>query len=97
MHVHKPHLWHGLGEFLKEYAIIFIGVLTALAAEQGVEWLHWRHEVAEGREALHREMALDASYLRDRLTVQPCLERQLGKAQAVLDSYVIDGGTVPTV
>jgi hypothetical protein len=29
-------------EFLKEYAIIVIGVLTALAAEQAVEWLHWQ-------------------------------------------------------
>jgi hypothetical protein len=29
-------------EFIKEYSIIFIGVLTALAAEQAVEWLHWQ-------------------------------------------------------
>jgi len=86
MHVHKPHSWQGLGEFLKEYVIIFVGVLTALGAEQGVEWLHWRHEVKEGREALHREMAIAASYLRDRLTVQACLDRQLDRAQAVLDS-----------
>jgi len=36
MEFHKPkpiHIWH---EFLKEYAIIVIGVLTALAAEQAV-------------------------------------------------------------
>jgi hypothetical protein len=47
--IHKPKPWHGLREFLKEYVIIVVGVLTALAFEQGVEWLHWRHvtEVTE--------------------------------------------------
>ena len=42
MDIHKPKPWHGLREFLKEYLIIVVGVLTALAAEAGVEWLHWR-------------------------------------------------------
>lgn len=91
MDIHKPKRWHGFREFLKEYLIIFVGVLTALAAEQGVEWLHWRHEVKEGRAALHREMAFDASYFRDRITVRPCLDRQLDKVQAALDSAA--GGT----
>ena len=43
MDIHKPKPWHGVREFLKEYVIIVVGVLTALGAEQGVEWLHWRH------------------------------------------------------
>jgi hypothetical protein len=86
MEIHKPKRWHGFREFLKEYLIIFVGVLTALAAEQGVEWLHWRHEVKEGRAALHREMAFDSSYFRDRITVRACLDRQLDKVQAALDS-----------
>jgi len=30
MDIHKPKPWHGLREFLKEYLIIVIGVLTAL-------------------------------------------------------------------
>jgi len=33
--VHKPKPWHGVREFLKEYVIIVVEVLTALAAEQG--------------------------------------------------------------
>ena len=43
MDIHKPKPWHNVREFLKEYVIIVIGVLTALGAEQTVEWLHWRH------------------------------------------------------
>ena len=42
MDIHKPKPWHSFREFLKEYLIIVVGVLTALGAEQAVEWLHWR-------------------------------------------------------
>jgi len=52
MDIHKPKPWHGVREFLKEYVIIVIGVLTALGAEQTVEWLHWRHEVHVAQEAI---------------------------------------------
>jgi hypothetical protein len=31
-----------------QIAIIVVGVLTALAAEQGVEWLHWQEKVEQG-------------------------------------------------
>ena len=34
MDIHKPKPWHGLREFLKEYLIIVIGVLTALTFVQ---------------------------------------------------------------
>jgi hypothetical protein len=50
MDIHKPKSWRGWREFLKEYLIIVVGVLTALGAEQAVEWLHWR-QLAAGTEA----------------------------------------------
>jgi hypothetical protein len=61
MEIHKPKPWHGAREFLKEYAIIVVGVLTALGAEQAVEWAHWRHEVAEAREALLDEIRTNSA------------------------------------
>jgi hypothetical protein len=61
MHIHKPKLWQGGREFLKEYLIIVVGVLTALALEQAVEWLHTRAQVAETREALRAEISGDAT------------------------------------
>ena len=61
MDIHKPKPWHGVREFLKEYAIIVIGVLTALAAEAGVEWLHWRSSLGDARAALHQEVAANAT------------------------------------
>jgi hypothetical protein len=59
MHVHRPKLVHGLGEFLKEYGIIVLGVLTALALEQAVE--SWRsHETLTLiRASLGQELAED--------------------------------------
>ena len=55
MDIHKPKPWHGWREFLKEYAIIFVGVLTALAAEQAVEALRHRSEAREMLRKLHDE------------------------------------------
>ena len=34
MEIHKPHPVHSWRAFLKEYAIVVLGVATALAAEQ---------------------------------------------------------------
>lgn len=45
MDVHKPKLVHNWREFLKEYAIIVVGVLTALFAEQAVQSIEWHHKV----------------------------------------------------
>ena len=64
MDVHKPKPWHSVREFLKEYVIIVVGVLTALAAEQTVEWLHNSRELAETRDALHAEVAKNAQEMR---------------------------------
>ena len=87
MDVHKPKPWRGWREFLKEYAIIVLGVLTALTAEQTVEWLHLQERVGQARERLVAEV--QHQYLVDDefITVQPCLERQLDRIeQAVLGS-----------
>ena len=77
MDIHKPKPWHGVREFLKEYVIIVVGVLTALAAEQGVEWLHWRHQaqVAQVRIADEIEQNLRAGYAR--VMLQKCYDARL--------------------
>lgn len=57
MEVEKTGPWHGFRAFLKEYAIIVVGVLTALAAGQSVEAWHHHDEVKDLRRALDRELA----------------------------------------
>jgi hypothetical protein len=55
MEIHHPKPFHGWREFLKEYAIIVLGVLTALAAEQTAEALHHHVQVVEMTEKLRAE------------------------------------------
>jgi hypothetical protein len=71
MEIHKPKPIHNWREFLKEYAIIVIGVLTALAAEQAVEWLHWQGEVKAARQAIFAEMATNSKFFTSRLASRP--------------------------
>ena len=63
MDLHKPKPWHGAREFLKEYAIIVVGVLTALGAEQTVESLHNHAELEEARAALRGEVTYNVANL----------------------------------
>ncbi len=77
MDIHKPKPWHGWREFLKEYLIIVIGVLTALTAEAGVEWLHWRHVLVEERAALNRNLQGNDYAMRYRVWIEPCVQRRL--------------------
>lgn len=73
-------------EFAKEVGIIVLGVLIALSAEQAVEALHWYNAVADGRDALHREIAFDAAYLRDRISVAPCIDKRLTLADSLIEA-----------
>lgn len=63
--------------FLKEYGTIVLGVLTALAAEQTVVWLHDRESAAEARAAVRDEVAKNLADMRGRLATQPCVEKRL--------------------
>ena len=82
---HKPKAVHGWREFFKEYAIIVLGVLTALTAEQVAEHFRWQGAVAEGRDALHREMAFDDGYMRDRLLISPCTDKSIQQLSALIE------------
>ena len=77
MDIHKPKPWHGVREFLKEYVIIVVGVLTALAAEQGVEWLHWRHQAEVTEARLEAEMRTNLLNAYGQLINQRCYNDRL--------------------
>jgi hypothetical protein len=89
--IHKPKPWRGFREFLKEYAIIVVGVLTALAFEQGVEWLHWRHQISEARAAIVEDQKRILGYIGGRDVVSPCISRRLNEVEAILDKASAEG------
>ncbi len=84
MDIHKPKPWHGVREFLKEYLIIVIGVLTALAAEAGVEWLHWRHLAQQHEEDLRASAVQIVDLSVERLAQAPCARGELKRMAVAL-------------
>jgi hypothetical protein len=90
MDIHKPKPFHGWREFLKEFGIIVLGVLTALGLEQAVEAVHTHGEVSEAREALRGEIGSDISRLAFQIAEDKCLMTQV-------DAYAAwaEGGPKP--
>jgi hypothetical protein len=87
MHVHLPKPLHGWRAFFGEVAIIVLGVLIALAAEQAVESWRWSREVHETRLAADSELAHDLAVFRYRLGQRECVERRLGDLDRWLQSW----------
>ena len=80
MEFHKPKPIHNWRDFLKELGTIALGVGIALAAEQGVEWFHWRAQVTQAREAIATEMAANLVGAINRLNTAASSARPLGSA-----------------
>jgi hypothetical protein len=87
MHVHLPKPLHGWRAFFGEVAIIVLGVLIALAAEQLVESHRWSREVEETRRAADAELAHDLGVFRHRLGQQKCVEGRLQDLDRWLQSW----------
>jgi hypothetical protein len=77
MHLHLPKPRHGWREFAGEVGIIVIGVLIALGAEQLVQWVHGREDVAQLRAALKGELADDRARWEYMSAADRCTLRRL--------------------
>ena len=95
MDIHKPKPWHGVREFLKEYAIIVVGVLTALGAEQGVQALDWQRRVADAEHDLNAELHANAVNAFERLASARCATEQIGGIRHALVESRDKGTAVP--
>ena len=84
MDVHKPKPWHGLREFLKEYLIIVVGVLTALAGEQAVEALHGMHQAEAGEAELRIAFAREIDNAALRQAQDACVTQRLAALSRIL-------------
>ncbi|WP_372785754.1 hypothetical protein [Phenylobacterium sp.] len=91
MDIHKPKPWHGAREFLKEYLIIVIGVLTALAAEGAVEAVRHRLEANEAAEAIGGEIVSDVTRIQQRDFAHACVQKRLTELEAIVDAATPDG------
>jgi hypothetical protein len=90
MRFHLPRWLHGWREFLKEYAIVVLGVLTALGLEQAVASAHDRRLAREARDAINRELQDDLDRVAYRARQSACNERRLDEIEALLRSWHSD-------
>jgi hypothetical protein len=77
MHFHLPKPLHGWREFAGEVAIIVLGVMIALGAEQVVENWHWRQAAGAARDSVSEEMQAQYFAASEMATAQPCIDQQL--------------------
>jgi hypothetical protein len=91
MHFHKPHLWQGSREFLKEYLIIVVGVLTALVAEQFAEAAHHHAEAAEAQETIRAEVAQNLARVQQRGLADGCVQARLAELGRIVDEATPEG------
>jgi len=87
MEVHKPKPVHSWREFLSEIGIIVIGVTIALAGEQAVEAIHWRHVVEAQREAMDESITEHLGAVKARAALQPCVDARLAQLAIVFKRH----------
>jgi hypothetical protein len=95
MDLHKPKPWQGVREFLKEYLIIVVGVLTALGGEQAVEALHGLHQAHAGEAELRIAFAREAENAALRAAQDACVTRRLAELSSILRQATETGRLPP--
>lgn len=88
MEIHKPKPVHSWREFLVELGTITLGVCIALAAEQTVEWFHWRDKTNYATDQIQRELAESMYFSVERIMVEGCVQHRLDD----LEQKLLSGG-----
>ena len=87
MHFHLPKPLHGWREFVGEVAIIVLGVLLALAAEQVVERFSWAQRAKSARDAMSKELLWDdGPQVYQRAALHHCRQSKLDDIRAAVES-----------
>jgi hypothetical protein len=79
-----PHGWNAVAW---ELAIVTLGVLIALGAQQVVQWLTDRQTAAETRAEVTDEINGDLMSLELRQSAEPCIDRRLAELRAIVAEW----------
>lgn len=86
MDLHLPKVPHSWRELAKEIAIIVVGVVIALSAEQIVEAWQWHKKVDSAETAMRGELLSDdGPQIYQRAAMHPCVAAQLDRIRAAVE------------
>jgi hypothetical protein len=86
MHFHLPKPLHGWRAFVGEVAIIVLGVLIALGAEQAVQSIEWRQKVDAALGDMGNELGSgDGPEAYERLALHDCVATHLDRLRASVE------------
>lgn len=86
MHFHVPKPLHGWRQFIGEVAIIVLGVLIALGAEQAVQSVEWRHKVSATVADMNNELGSgDGPEAYERVALHDCVATHLERLRASVE------------
>src|SRR6185503_17394236 len=86
MHFHLPKPLHGWRAFAGEVGIIVVGVLIALAAEQAVQSIEWRHKVDAAIADMNNELGSgDGPEAYERVVLHDCIRTNLDALRASVE------------
>jgi hypothetical protein len=81
----KP--WSDWRENTREIAIVVVGVLIALLAQQATESWEWAHKVKVSEAAIRHELlADDGPEVYQRVALHPCMQAQLERIRAAVEA-----------
>jgi len=87
MHFHLPKTLHGWREFIGEVAIIVLGVLIALSAEQVVDRWQWAAKLRSSEGAMRAELLSDdGPQIYHRAAIHDCLQQKLGDIRTAVEN-----------
>jgi len=86
MHVHLPKPLHGWRAFVGEVAIIVLGVLIALGAEQAVQSMEWREKVGSAIADMEEELSFgDGPEAYQRIAIHDCIATHLDRLRNAVE------------
>ena len=86
MHIHLPKPLHGWRVFVGEVAIIVLGVLIALGAEQAVQSVEWRQKLGAAVADMNNELGSgDGPEAYERLALHDCVATHLARLRASIE------------
>jgi hypothetical protein len=86
MEVHKPRPIHNWRDLAIEVAVIVVGIVIALSAEQFIQGLEWRHKLSRSEEQMRLEMTKDdGPQFVQRLAASECIDQGLAGIRAGIE------------